>query len=90
MPANGSPKKLFKVAQQGSKPIYLPTAEGPQVIGQTLKYEVRDEVDLWAEVELYGDYRFKRAASILDHNFNLHGVLTTNLPREDIRKLTTA
>lgn len=80
---------LPKIAQQGPKPIFLTTTEGPKIIGQALRYEVRDEVDLWAEVEIYDDCKFKRAAGVLDHNFNLQAVLATNLPREDIRKLST-
>lgn len=78
---------LLKLAQEGPKPVY--SSVGKKVIGRSLRYEIRNEVDLWAEIEVDPeDANFKRTAGIMDTQFNLHAVLATNLAREDIRKLT--
>lgn len=78
---------LLKLAQEGPKPVY--SSVGHKVIGRSLRYEIRDEVDLWAEIELEPeDANFKRVAGVMDTQFNLHAVLATDLPREAIRKLT--
>lgn len=66
------------------------TEEG-RVIGHTVRYEVRDAVDLWSEVELEDQSKpFERAAGVLaqqEDSFKLMSVLATNMSRDEIRSM---
>jgi len=63
-----------------------------KVIGKTIRYEVRDEVDLWAEIEVDDTAEpFQRAAGLIIKNpegYRLAGVLVTNMSREKIVELS--
>lgn len=60
-----------------------------RVIGKVLRYEVRDDVDLWAEVDVEGS-TFQRAAGVLDvRDYKLKCILATNLNRDQIRSLSS-
>jgi hypothetical protein len=75
----------------GQVPVYS-TADQKE-IGRALRYEVRNDVDLWAEVEICeGATKFARAAGVLKKSddpgsFALVFVLATNLTREQLRNL---
>lgn len=60
-------------------------------IGKTLQYEIRNVVDLWAELELdSASTNFERAAGLVllvDGLPTLEGVIATNLPRDVLRKM---
>jgi hypothetical protein len=75
----------------GQVPVYS-TADQKE-IGRALRYEVRNDVDLWAEVEICeGATKFARAAGIVTssngrESFELVFVLATNLTRDQLLKL---
>lgn len=62
-------------------------------VGHTLRLEIRDAIDLWAELELDDNAsRFRRAAAVLTRespdSIQIVAVLATDLPRDAIRRLT--
>lgn len=61
-------------------------------IGHSLRAEVRDGVDLWAELELTEHEPFQRAAAVLhkspDKPVEIIAVMATNLSRDQIVRLT--
>lgn len=81
------PSDIQRLAASGEVEVFS-TSSG-KVIGKTLRYEVRDVEDLWAEVEV-DDLSFERAAAVVsrtEQGVVLHAVMVTNLPREAIRSL---
>ena len=67
------------------------TIEG-RFIGHAVQAEVRDGVDLWAELELGEHEPFQRAAAVLHQvpgeSIEIIAIMATNLPRDAIVRLT--
>lgn len=77
---------------QNSPPVQVFSSVDNRVIGKTIRYEIRNKIDLYAEFEIDDNASpFPRAAGLItknpDESFSLRGVLATDLPREDIVSL---
>jgi hypothetical protein len=82
-------QQLGRLSKSESVPVFSTIEK--RVVGRTLTYEVRNEIDLWAEVEVEETAQpFERAAGLMvqqEDGLKLLGVLGTNLSREEIRSL---
>lgn len=90
--SGNDPKTASRLgALSKSPPVDVYSTEDQRVVGHTIRYEIRNEIDLWAEIRIEDTaQRFKRAAGILasqEGEITLLAVLVTNLSREEIANL---
>lgn len=76
---------------RGSREVPVYSTELGELVGRTLSYEIRGGEDLWARAEIRdGTPEFSRSASVLTREPSgpvLHGVMVTNLERDELRSL---
>lgn len=80
---------LGRLSKSPSVDLYSTVDE--RIVGKTLSYEIRDEIDLWAWCEIDDTAtRFERSAGLLalqNNELVLMAVLVTNLTREQLMSL---
>jgi hypothetical protein len=77
------------------QPVAIFSTVDNRQVGRTIRYEVRNEIDLWALCEIDDTaQRFERAAGILAQGLRagfqkpkLVSMLVTNLSRDELRNL---